>query len=261
MWLEIIRKLGRKAINFLKASGQILFFGLEAVSLILHGKIRIKETIKQIYELGLEAFWIVSISSLATGMVLAVQSAAILSRFGARQYISKLVALSLVRELGPVLGSIIFTGKSGAKISAEIGAMSVNDQLLAARTLGINPMDMFATPKILACLIVLPLLIFWSELIGILGGLVTSVLQEHVSVSSYLYQTYNCIRFVDFLGGMIKTIFFSLIVGIICCFKGFKTQGGSTGVGKYTTEAVALTTILIIISDFLLTKAILSLWG
>jgi phospholipid/cholesterol/gamma-HCH transport system permease protein len=227
----------------------------------LRGKIRAKETIKQVYELGVGALPIISIASLATGMVLAVQSAVILSRMGARQYISRLVALSLVRELGPVLGSIIFVGKSGAKISAEIGAMNVNEQILATRTLGIDPMDFFTTSRVLACMIALPLLIFWSEVVGICGGLLITVFQEHVSVSSYIYQTYNSVRLVDFLGGITKTLFFSIIVGIICCFKGFKTEGGSTGVGQYTTEAVALTTILIIISNFLLTKVILSIWG
>ncbi len=256
-----IRKLGERLIYFLKICGQILFFSLEIFSLVLKGRVRIKETVRQIYELGVEAFSILSIAALATGMVLAVQAAVILSRFGARQYISKLVVLSLIRELGPVLGSIIFVGKSGAKISAEIGAMSVNEQILATRTLGIDPMDFFTVSRVIGCLVALPLLVFWSEIIGILGGLLIAVIQEHVSISSYIYQTYNSIRMVDFLGGMTKTVFFSLIVGVICSYKGFKTEGGSTGVGKYTTEAVALSTILIIVSNFLLTKIILSIWG
>lgn len=257
----MLRGLGQSFIYFLRMSGQIILFFLETFGLIARGKIRPRQIIKQVYELGVEAFAIISVASLATGMVLAVQSAVILSRFGARQYISRLVGLAIVRELGPVLGSIIFVGKSGAKISAEIGAMNVNEQILATRTLGIDPMDFFTTSRVLACLIVLPILVFWAELVGILGGLLIAMFQENIPAFSYMHQTYNAIRMVDFGGGMLKTVFFSLIVGIICCYKGFNTKGGSIGVGKYTTEAVALCTILIIISNFLLTKLIITIWG
>ena len=217
--------------------------------------------LKQIYELGLEALPIISIASLATGMVLAVQAAVILSRFGARQYISAFVSLSLVRELGPVLSSIIFIGKSGAKISAEIGAMNVNEQIMATRTLGIDPMDFFSSSRVLACIIVLPILVFWSEILGIFGGLLISVFQENISVFSYVTSTYDSLRLVDFFSGLIKTFFFSVIIGIISCYKGFQAKGGSIGVGSFTTEAVALCMIVVIVSNFFFTKIILNIWG
>jgi len=253
--------MGNKIINFLRIGGEIFFFMLETFSLFLRGKIRLREMFKQIYELGLEAFPIISIASLATGMVLAVQAAVILSRFGARQYISRFVGLAIVRELGPVLSSIVFIGKSGAKISAEIGAMNVNEQIMATRTLGIDPMDFFTSSRVLACMIVLPLLVFWSEVVGIFGGLLISVFQENITAFSYITSTYESIRMVDFFGGLIKTFIFSIIISIICCYKGFQTTGGSIGVGKYTTEAVALCMILVIVSNFLLTKIILNIWG
>ena len=252
---------GNKLVHFFKISGEILFFTLETFNLFLRGKIRLKELFRQIYELGLEALPIISIASLATGMVLAVQAAVILSRFGARGYISRFVGLALVRELGPVLSSIVFIGKSGAKISAEIGAMNVNEQIMATRTLGIDPMDFFTSSRVLACMIVLPILVFFSELVGIFGGLLISVFQEDITAFSYITTTYESIRLVDFLSGLIKTFFFSVIIGIICCYKGFQTKGGSTGVGRYTTEAVALCMILVIVSNFILTKIILNIWG
>ncbi|MFC1704432.1 MlaE family ABC transporter permease [Candidatus Omnitrophota bacterium] len=257
----LLIKLGKKVEYGLRFTGQIFFFTIEAFTLIVKGKIRWRDTIRQIYEIGVEAFPIISIASLATGMVMAVQAAVILARFGARQYIANFVGLALVRELSPVLGSIIFVGKSGAKISAEIGSMSVNEQLLATRTLGIDPMYFFTTSRLLACMIALPILVCWSGIIGILGGLVISAIQENIPMQSYLDYTFRSLRVVDFAGGMIKTCFFSVIIGIVCCFKGFQTRGGSTGVGRYTTEAVALSTILIIISNFILTKLILTVWG
>ena len=257
----MLKILGQRLIYFVRIAGQISVFFIETFRLILRGKVRIKELTKQVYELGVEAFPIISLTALATGMVLAVQAAVILTRFGARQYISRLVALALVRELGPVLGSIIFVGKSGARISAEIGAMNVNEQILATRTLGIDPMDFFTTSRVLASLIVLPILVFWSEVVGIFGGFLISMFQENISAFSYFNETYNSLRLVDFFGGMIKTVFFALIVGVICCYKGFNAKGGSVGVGKYTTEAVALCTILIIVSDFILTKLIITIWG
>ncbi|MFC1593776.1 MlaE family ABC transporter permease [Candidatus Omnitrophota bacterium] len=256
-----LKKLGKKLEYLLSVTGQICFFSLDTFSLIFRGKIRIRDTVRQMYEVGVEAFPIISIASLATGMVMAVQAAVILARFGARQYIATFVGLALVRELSPVLGSIIFVGKSGAKISAEIGAMNVNEQLLATRTLGIDPMYFFTTSRVIACMIMLPILVCWSEIIGIAGGMLIAVLQEHMPVQSYVNHTLRSLRLVDFAGGMIKTLFFSIFIGLICCFKGFQTRGGSTGVGRFTTEAVALSTIIIIISNFILTKLILTIWG
>ncbi len=259
--IALFTTMEKKIWHLLNITGKIFYFSLETFILLLKGKIRFRSTVRQIYELGVEAFPIISIASFATGMVMAVQAAVILSRFGARQYISSFVALSLVRELSPVLGSIIFVGKSGAKISAEIGAMNVNEQLLATRALGIDPMDFFTSSRVLACMVVLPILVCWSEVIGISGGLLISVFQENISFQSYVHHTFNSLRLVDYVGGMIKTLFFSMIIGIVCCYKGFQTKGGSTGVGCYTTEAVALSTILIIISNFVLTKLILTIWG
>jgi phospholipid/cholesterol/gamma-HCH transport system permease protein len=261
-WIYIsLSRIGKRVIYFLRIAGEILFFFIETFSLILRGRIRFREVLRQIYDLGFAAFSIISVTSFATGMVLAVQAAVILSRFGAREYISKFVGLALVRELGPVLSSIIFVGKSGAKISAEIGAMNVNEQIMATRTLGIDPMDFFTSSRVLACMIALPILVCWSEIVGIFGGLLIGFFQENISPFSYLTATYESIRLVDFLGGLIKTFFFSVAIGIICCYKGFRTSGGSIGVGRYTTEAVALCMIVVIIANFLLTKIILNIWG
>jgi phospholipid/cholesterol/gamma-HCH transport system permease protein len=261
MFKKYLEILGKEIIYFLHLCGRIIYFIFDCCVLILNKRIRMPQVMTQVYELGVNAFAMVTIAALATGMVLAVQAAVVLNRFGATEYIAKLVSLSLVRELGPVLTSLIFIGKSGAKISAELGAMSANEQILATRALGIDPLDFLGLSRILACIIALPILVFWCEIIGIFGGMLITVLQENISVFSFLSQTIDSIRMVDFIGGMIKTIFFSILIGVVCCFKGFNTSGGSLGVGKFTTEAVALSSILVIVANFLLTKIIINIWG
>jgi phospholipid/cholesterol/gamma-HCH transport system permease protein len=261
MLRKFLTRLGAHVIYFSQTSGSIIYFSFDCFLVMVRRGIRLKDVAEQIYELGVNALGIVSITALATGMVLAVQSAVVLERFGATEYIANLLALSLVRELGPVLTSLVFIGKSGAKVSAEIGTMSVNEQILATRALGINPIDFFGISRILACVIVLPMLVFWCEVLGVFGGMLITVLQESIDPFSFLRQTLDSLKLVDFLGGLMKTVVFSFLIGIISCFKGFRTTGGSLGVGKYTTEAVALSSILVIVANFLLTKIIINLWG
>lgn len=256
-----LEKIGKRVIRFLETSGEMIYFSFDCLRVVVKRGIRPTQIGEEIFELGVNAFGIISISALATGMVLAVQSAVVLARFGATEYIAGLVALSLVRELGPVLASLIFIGKSGAKISAELGTMSVNEQLLATRALGIDPIGFFCVSRIIACIITLPLLVFWCEVLGILGGLLISTFQVGINPFFYIHQTIDSLKLIDFTGGMIKTVVFSILIGISCCFKGVSTKGGSLGVGKNTTQAVALSSILVIVSNFFLTKIIITFWG
>jgi len=258
---NLFLKLVRYIFELTLSLGNAIFFIGEVLGNVFRGKIRLKELVKQIYELGFQSVGIIVLTSLATGMVLGLQGYIILVRFGAKEYVADMVALSLVRELSPVLSSIVFSGKAGARISAEIGSMKVNDQILATRTLGVDPVEYFVVPRVVACFIVLPLLVVISEAIGVLGGYLIGTLQANVAGVFYWQHTINSIAFVDFFSGIIKTIFFSLIIGFVCCYQGFKTTGGSLGVGQYTTRAVALCYILVILSNFVLTKVILALWG
>lgn len=241
--------------------GNAVLFIMEVFERIFSGRLRFKELIVQIYEQGSQSVGIIMLISLATGMVLALQGYVVLGRFGAKEYVAQLVALSLVRELSPILGSIVFSGKAGARISAELGTMSVNEQILATRTLGVDPIEYLAVSRILACIIVLPLLIVISEVVGIFGGFIMGVFSAKISAAYYLRRSIEAIAFVDFFSGVIKSICFSVIIGWVCCYQGFQTKGGSLGVGQFTTKAVALCYILIIVANFILTKIILSVWG
>src|SRR3989338_10885449 len=257
MFLGGLRYIFDTVLSF----GNAIFFMGEVFASILRGKIRVKELVKQVYEQGAQSVGIIALTSLATGMVLALQGYVILVRFGAKEYVAQLVVLSLVRELSPVLSSIVFSGKSGARMSAELGSMKVDDQILATRTLGVGPVEYFAVPRVIACFIVLPLLVVISEVLGVLGGFLIGTLEAKMAAAFYWQRTITSIAFVDFFSGIIKTVFFSLLIGFVCCYQGFQTKGGSLGVGQYTTRAVAMCYILVIISNFVLTKVILAVWG
>src|SRR3990167_6615777 len=164
---RIMRPAIRSAMNCLTAPGQAVCFLGEILGHVLKGRVRFGEVLKQIYEQGLQSVTIVVLTSLASGMVLALQGYVAMARFGAKEYIAHLVALSLVRELSPVFTALIFSGKAGARITAELGAMSVNDQILATRTLGVDPVEFLIVQRLVACVVVLPILVIISEFVGI----------------------------------------------------------------------------------------------
>ena len=248
-------------VSFIYGAGNALFFLGEVIRNTLQGHIRWGEVFKQIYEQGIQSVLIIALTSLASGAVLALQGYVMLNRFGAKEYVAQLVALSLVRELSPVFSSFIFSGKAGAKIAAELGSMNINNQITATRTMGVDPIEFLVVPRMLACCIVLPLLVVFSELVGIFGGYFIGITEANIPGSFYVAQTLKSIHYVDFFSGFIKTFFFAVLVGWVCCYQGFFARGGSLGVGQYTTRAVAFSYILVVLSNAVLTKIILTLWG
>ena len=255
-----MKKIVTYSLNFIADLGHSLNFLLSIFWTALKGRIRWAEVFKQVYEQGVNSIVIIALTSLASGLVLAMQSYVVLVRFGAKEFIAPLVALSLVRELGPIFTALIFSGKAGARITAELGTMNVNDQILATRTLGVDPIEYFVLPRMLGCMLVLPVLTILAELIGIYGGYLIGVYEAGIPKVFYMNQTFRSIQFTDFNSGFIKVFFFALLIGWVCCYQGFVTRGGSIGVGKYTTKAVALSYILIIVSNTILTKIILTFW-
>lgn len=241
--------------------GNAIFFLRDVLVHILKGHIRWAEVLKQVYEQGIQSVVIIALSSFASGAVLAMQGHVMLARFGAKEYVAQLVALTLVRELSPVFSSLIFSGKAGAKIAAELGSMNVNNQIVATRAMGVDPIEFLVLPRMVACLIVLPCLVVFSELVGILGGYFIGITEANIPGALYLTQTLKAIHYVDFFSGFIKTFFFAVFVGWISCYQGFFARGGSLGVGQYTTRAVAFSYITVVLSNVVLTKIILMLWG
>lgn len=251
----------RNIALFFDHIGEAIFFLGTIIRAIVRGRIRWSEVLTQMYEQGVMSVIIVVLTSLACGVVLALQGIVTLERFGAKEFIARLVSLSLVRELSPVFTALIFSGKSGAGITAELGTMNTHDQIQATRAMGVDPIDLLVVPRFLACVLVLPVLVVVSEIVGIAGGYMVGVTQGNLPGVFYWHEILNAIRYVDFFSGLIKVFFFSILIGWVCCYQGFYTSGGSLGVGRFTTNAVALSYISIIVSDAVLTKIILTWWG
>ncbi len=256
-----IKHFFKGAFEGIAGLGNALFFLWSVIVRICKGKIRFAELIKQIYEQGMQSVVVIALTSIASGVVLALQGYVMLDRFGAKEQVATLVGLSLVRELSPVFSALIFSGKAGARLTAELGSMSVNNQIVATEVMGVDPIEFLVVPRMLGCLLVFPILVVMSEVIGITGGYLVGVFEANIPGSFYVNQTLASINYVDFFSGFIKTFIFALLIGWICCYQGFVTKGGSIGVGRYTTKAVALAYIVVVVSNTILTKIILTFWG
>ena len=215
----------------------------------------ISEVISQMDVIGVGSLTIVLLTGFFTGGVFALQTYPTLKYYGAQDQTGQLVALSLVRELGPVLTALMVTGRVGSAISAELGSMVVSEQIDAMRALGTDPVRKLVAPRLIALIVTLPLLTVIADVVGIIGGGMVSILYN-MPLSTFLSTAREGITFEDILGGIIKPIVFALIIGSIACHKGLRTEGGTVGVGRSTTSAVVTASIIVIIADFFLAKTL-----
>ena len=221
----------------------------------------IPETIAQMDAIGVGSLTIIILTGFFTGGVLTVQTFPTLKSYGAQSQTGYLVAVSLVRELGPVLCALMVTGRVGSAISAELGSMVVSQQIDAMRALGTDPIRKLVAPRLWALLVSLPLLTVLADVLGIFGGWVTAVALYSVSSSVFISAVRDGITTDDLIGGVVKPIVFSLIIGTIACRQGLSTEGGTVGVGRSTTRAVVNASIIVIIADYFLAKALQVILG
>ena len=207
----------------------------------------------QLERVGVASFPLVFLTALFTGVVLALQSAYQLQKLSAETYISSLVALSMTRELGPVLTALVMAGRVGAAITAELATMRVTEQIDALETLATDPVRYLAVPRLLALVIMLPILTVYADFIGILGGYLVGVYKLGVGSSQYMNMTWDPLRLKDVFTGLFKSGVFAAIISTIACYEGFETTGGAEGVGRSTTLSVVISFILIITADCLFT--------
>ena len=219
------------------------------------------ETIAQMDAIGVGSLTIIILTGFFTGGVLTVQTFPTLKTYGAQSQTGYLVAVSLVRELGPVLCALMVTGRVGSAISAELGSMVVSQQIDAMRALGTDPVRKLVAPRILALLISLPLLTVLADVLGIFGGWVTATLLYSVPSTTFINSVRDAITTDDLIGGVVKPLVFSLIIGTIACRQGLNTEGGTVGVGRSTTRAVVMASIVVIIADYFLAKALQVILG
>jgi len=215
--------------------------------------------VEQLYELGIRSLAITNITLIFTGMVLAIQTAYSLAAYGGKGFVGDIVALSIVRELGPVLTALMVAGRVGAGITAELGSMAVTEQIDALRALAASPIKKLVVPRVGALVIALPALTILADTIGLFGGLIMARLELGQSRAFYMSHVLLALRIQDVGSGIGKTVFFGLFIGIIACYNGINATGGADGVGKATTNTVVLASIAIIISNFFLTKIFLIL--
>lgn len=216
----------------------------------------IPETIAQMDAIGVGSLTIIILTGFFTGGVLTLQTFPTLQFYGAQNETGRLVALSLVRELGPVLTALMVTGRVGSAISAELGSMTVSQQIDAMRALGTDPVRKLVAPRLIALLISLPLLTVVADVVGIMGGWTVATTLYGMTSSMFMSSVWDGITADDMLGGIIKPIVFGLIIGSIACHKGLSTEGGTVGVGRSTTRSVVTGSITVIIADFFLARAL-----
>ena len=228
------------------------------------------DLVQQMDVIGVQSLGIVLLTGLFTGMVLALQSSVQLQTFGATQYIGRLVAGSIIRELGPVLAGLMVAGRVGSGIAAQLGSMRVTEQIDALNTLGTDPIKKLVTPRVLAALIMLPLLTVINDLVGIIGGNIIATLYIGLPSELYWRTVWEQIasggftlRYIpnDFIQGLVKPFVFGGLIAITACYNGLNTRGGTEGVGIATTRTVVTSSILILVVDYFLTQLLLSVLG
>jgi phospholipid/cholesterol/gamma-HCH transport system permease protein len=214
----------------------------------------------QVDRMGVSSVPVALTAAIFTGMVLALQSAVNMARFGAENYVGPVVALSILRELGPVLTAILVGGKVASGITAELGSMKVTEQIDALRAIGVNYVKKLIVPRLLAALVVFPLLTILADFIGLLGGMLIAVFERRVDFYVYWNNIFYWVTPRDFLTGIGKSFFFAAIIALIGCHNGLVTEGGTEGLGRATTATVVQVAMGVILADFFLTKLFLFLF-
>jgi phospholipid/cholesterol/gamma-HCH transport system permease protein len=218
--------------------------------------IKVIRVLRQIWFVGWKSMLVICLTGAFTGMVLALQGYPTLRRVGSEAFLGPLVALSLIRELGPVLAALMVTGRAGSSIAAEIGIMRTNDQIDALELMGLNPLRYLVVPNLLACLMAVPLLAAVFDVIGIFGGYLVGVRLLGLNSGTYFGEMTNYVEGSDVVGGVYKAMSFGVLIAWVCCYKGYHSRFGAEGVSAATTQAVVNTSVLILVWDYLITSLV-----
>jgi phospholipid/cholesterol/gamma-HCH transport system permease protein len=210
-------------------------------------------TVIQMVKVGVDSMPIVFLIAYCVGMILALQAAVQLKRFGATIYVADLVGITLTRELGPLMTAIIIAGRSGSAMASEIGTMRVSEELDALKAMAINPVDFLVLPRLLALVVMLPCLSVLADVVGILGGMSVALMLLDFTAATYLDQTVRALLVKDVLTGLVKSGAFAVIIALVGCFMGFRAEGGAEGVGQRTTASVVVSVFLLIVADLFFT--------
>jgi phospholipid/cholesterol/gamma-HCH transport system permease protein len=240
----------------LAAVGDVSLFALKAAREIFVPPFEFRETLRQIYELGFRSAPLIGVSGLAVGVVLSMHTRASLERFGAESLIPSGLAIALVRETGPLTAALLLSGRIGAGIGAELGAMRVTEQIDALEASAVDAFRYLVVTRVIACIIALPLLTTLMNFAGMLGGFIAETAVTGMSMQLYFHRAFSLIDFADYVPATLKTMVFGFIIATISSYLGFTTESGTEGVGRASTRAVVLSSMVIIVSNVILVRLI-----
>ncbi len=249
---RFLRIVGSHAISVLRTMGHMLLFLLNALYFVFTPPFKHRQLLREIRFIGAKSMTVILLMGSFTGMVLALQIFYTLRKVGSEAMLGPAIALSLIRELGPVLSALTITGRAGSALTAEIGIMRITEQIDALSAMALNPVRYLITPKIVAAIIVFPLLTSIFDVIGIYGGYLVGVKLLGLSSGTYFSEMEHFVDMQDIRIGLYKALTFGILVLWVCCYKGFYTGYGAEGVSKSTTNAVVMSSVLILISDYVL---------
>lgn len=244
----------KKLWQITQQTGELAFLTGRAFLAMIRPPYEVGLWTRQMEQIGVRSLGVASITTIFTGMVMALQTALSLPSLGIKYYIGAVVSKSLVRELGPVLTALIVGGRIGSGMTAEIGTMKVTEQIDALRSMAADPVKKLVVPKLVATLVMLPALTLIGDALGILGGLVIATFTLDLAPGLYLNDVFDALTLGDVASGIGKSFFFAYFIALVGCYNGLTTQGGADGVGRATTNTVVLAAILVLVSDFFLTK-------
>ena len=246
--------IGSGAISFIRELGGILLMLFQSARLTFTPPFRIRNLIKQMEFVGVKSLFIVVLTGLFSGMVLALQSYHGFRKFGGETLMGGIVALSMAREMGPVMTGLMINARAGSAIAAELGTMRVTEQIDALEIMAINPIHYLVVPRIWSGILMVPLLTAVNILVGIIGGYFVGVILLGINPGVYMDKMINMLELADLVQGMVKSVVFGLILTLVGCYKGYNTYGGAEGVGRATTEAVVISSVSILIGTYVLTS-------
>lgn len=247
----------KKVYSILEFLGGATHLTLEIIKQLFTRPFYGRLFLDQLYQVGVLSFPLVFIVAASVGMVMALQFGVGLEKFGGQLYVPKIVSLSIIRELGPVFACLMVAARIGAGFTSEIGSMTVTQQIDAIRALGTSPIKRIVIPRVLACLVGVPLLCIFANSIGVLGGLIVGTNELRLDSQFYYQKIITTVTITDYMSGFLKTPFFALFIAIPACYYGLTSSGGTSGVGQSTTRSVVTSCILILIGDYFLTKLFL----
>jgi phospholipid/cholesterol/gamma-HCH transport system permease protein len=252
----MLDRVGDLVASFLATVGEVSLFAFKALREIVVPPFEFRETIRQIYELGLRSAPLIAVSGMAVGVVLSMHTRASLERFGAEAMIPAGLAIALVRETGPLTAALLLSGRIGAGIGAELGAMRVTEQIDALEASAVDAFRFLVVTRVIACIIALPILTTLMNFSGMIGGFIAEASATGMSLSLYFTRAFSLIDMEDYIPATLKTMVFGFIIATVSSYLGFTTSSGTEGVGRASTKAVVFSSILIIVSNVILVRLI-----